>query len=166
MTTNSTVVDSNATIHIFEAAGLGKGPFKLLRVTAEGGHCEYCNTGIVFRFYIRGIDGKEFFVGSDCVMKTDDTGLMKVVKIEVKKREAELRKKRETEKMNLLISRLADPAVIAELSKINHPSVYYANQGKTMMDYVNFVMRVGGKTAKLQLLKQIPVVNNIEAGEV
>ena len=35
---------------------------------------------IRYKFYIRSADGKEFFVGSDCVMKTGDAGLISTVK--------------------------------------------------------------------------------------
>jgi hypothetical protein len=68
------------TVHIFQAAGLGVGPFKLHHVSGEGGKCQYCATPILWRFYLNGIDGSTFFVGSDCVMKTGDAGLMKTQK--------------------------------------------------------------------------------------
>lgn len=142
-------------VHVFEAAGLGKGPFKLKSVTAEGGHCEFCNTAIVFRFYIKGQDTRVFFVGSDCVMKTGDVGLMRVVEAEVKKRQAELRAKRDAEKMAAIKDRLADPAVIAELSAKPHPHSWYAKQGKTMKDYIDYIMRYGGKTARVALAKTL-----------
>lgn len=149
------VMGFGQTVHVFEAAGLGKGPFKLAHVTAEGGHCQFCATAIVFRFYIKGQDSREFFVGSDCVMKTGDVGLMRVVEAEVKKRQAELRHKRDAEKMAAIKDRLADPTVIAELSAQPHPYDYYAKQGKTRKDYIDYVMRFGGKTAKLALAKTL-----------
>lgn len=150
---NSTPMGFTQEIHVFEAAGLGKGPFHLSSVTEEGGHCQYCNTAIVFRFYIKGQDSRIFFVGSDCVMKTGDVGLMRVVEREVKKRQAELRQKREEQKMAAIRDRLTDPAVIAEFTTQPHPYAYYANQGKTKLDYINWILRFGGKTAKLDLAK-------------
>lgn len=73
-------------VHEFEAAGLGKAPFQLFLVTAEGDtKCCYCETHIKYRFYIRSADGKEFWVGSDCVAKTSDMALRRVVKGELKK---------------------------------------------------------------------------------
>lgn len=87
-------------IHCFEAAGLGKAPFVYLgceyqeishgeRVlgsiggvaitTRPGGTCQYCGTAIVNLFRIRSSDGNEFIVGSECVLKTGDEGLIKLV---------------------------------------------------------------------------------------
>ncbi len=146
-------MNNNEMVHIFETAGLGKAPFVLQRVTCEGSSCQFCNTPIVFRFYIKGIDGKEFFVGSDCVFKTNDTGLKRVVEAEVKKRQAELRRIRDAAKLAAIRDRLTDPVVIAELAARPHPYNYSAKQGKTYKDYVDYVMRWGGKTAKLELAK-------------
>ena len=142
------------TVHVFEAANLGKGPFKLHHVTGEGGNCQFCNTSIVWRFYIKGQDEGMFFVGSDCVMKTGDAGLMKKVQAEVKARQNEARAKRENEKLALLDKLMADPAVQAKLSKA-HPNRYYASQGKTMLDYYRWTLSYASKSAKLAALKAI-----------
>ncbi len=141
---------NSGSIHIFEAADLGKGPFRLSHVTAEGGGCQYCGTGIVYRFYIKGQDSRVFYVGSDCVMKTGDLGLMRVVELQVKKLQKELREKREAAKLAAIHDRLADPTVIATLSGKPHPSNYYAGQGKTMKDYVDYLMRYASKSTRLK----------------
>ena len=146
--------DTN-TIHVFEAAALGVAPFKLDHVTAEGGNCEFCGTPIVFRFYLQDKNGSIFFVGSDCVMKTGDKGLMKKVEAEVKKRQKELRDKREDAKLVALKSFLADPVNIAKLSAEPHPYNWYAKQGKTRKDFIDFTMKHGGKTAKLKIAKSL-----------
>lgn len=151
----TTTMIASPVVHVFEVAGLGKGPFHLDHVTAEGGHCQFCNTAIVFRFYIKGQDAKVFFVGSDCVMKTGDVGLMRVVEMEVKKRQAELRARRDAEKMAAIKDRLSDPAVIAELQSKPHPYAYYAKNGKTLKDYVDYIFRYGGKAAKLKLASYV-----------
>ncbi len=148
-------MENNEMIHLFEAAGLGKGPFKLHSVTAEGGHCQYCSTPIVFRFYLMGRDGSVFFVGSDCVMKTGDAGLMKVVEMEVKKRQKELREKREAAKMAAIKDSLSRQEVQDRLAAQPHPNRFFAKNGKTMKDYVAYIMRYGGKTAQLKLAKDI-----------
>ena len=143
------------TILVFEAANLGKGPFKLDHVTGEGGNCQLCNTSIVWRFYIKGQDEGMFFVGSDCVMKTGDAGLMKKVQAEVKARQNEARAKRESEKLVKLGTLLADLTVQEKLRAKAHPNRYYASQGKTMLDYYQWTHRYASKSAKLAALKAI-----------
>ena len=66
--------------HCFEQKGLGLAPFTYLYCTEGKSSCQYCSTSIRYKFYIRSADGKEFFVGSDCVMKTGDAGLISTVK--------------------------------------------------------------------------------------
>lgn len=152
MTSNNT---NPATIHIFEGAGLGAAPFRLTSVTHEGGHCQFCNTPIVYRFYLRGADGRTFFVGSDCVMKTGDAGLIRVVEHEVKKRMAELAKVRQQTRLTMLREHLAKPEVIEMLSSQAHPFMWLAKQGKTHKDYADWVMRWGGVTAKMKLASKL-----------
>lgn len=78
-------------IHVFEKAGLGKAPFRLSAIferkfqaytgapVKPGGTCEYCGQGILVCCQITDAEGRTFEVGSDCVLKTGDTGLRKVV---------------------------------------------------------------------------------------
>jgi hypothetical protein len=146
---------TNPTIHIFQAAGLGQAPFRLTTVTAEGGACQFCGTGIIFRFYLRGVDGRTFHVGSDCVMKTGDAGLIRVVEHEVKKRQAELRNEREKAQLAALREHLTQPAVVEGLKSQAHPFTWHARQGKTMLDYAEFIMRCGGTSAKKKLAKSL-----------
>ena len=145
--------NTSGQVHVFQSAGLGVGPFKLSHVTAEGGRCEFCGTNILWRFYIKGTDGGTFFVGSDCVLKTGDTGLIRVVEAEVKRRQAEARKAKEKEKMSNLHAILSSPATIAKLQAMPHPNAWYASKGRTMKDYADWIMKHGGTTAKLGLLK-------------
>jgi hypothetical protein len=154
--TNASKVSSlspSGTVHIFEAAGLGIGPFKLHHVSGEGGHCEYCGTPIVWRFYLKGVDNKIFFVGSDCVMKTGEAGLMKIVEAEVKKRTKELREAREEKKLDFVRASMKDAKVLEVLAKKPHPNSWYARNGKTLADYGSWVMRYGGKTSILNFGK-------------
>ena len=78
-------------MHVFTRAGLGKAPFRCVGMTEKvikypdgttqaGGSCAYCGTGIRYACNIRSADGREFVVGSDCVAKTDDAGLIKSYK--------------------------------------------------------------------------------------
>lgn len=89
------------TVHAFELAGLGRAPFRLVRIEerrgpillgssggvehwagAPGqpmGTCAFCSTGIAECCVIRDADGREFIVGNVCVGKTGDAGLRKAV---------------------------------------------------------------------------------------
>lgn len=70
-------------VHPFEAAKLGVAPFRCTRVTVEkyqachgapiqpGTSCDYCGTGIMYAYWIKGSDERpEFKVGCDCVART------------------------------------------------------------------------------------------------
>ena len=75
-----------AKIHKWEAAGLGKGPFRCIGCEEKtyqacqgapiqpGGSCDYCGMGIRYCFTILSADGKRFKVGSSCVLKTNAKG--------------------------------------------------------------------------------------------
>ena len=79
-------------VHEFERAGLGKAPFrcvgyfeKVYQASPDsprqpGGSCDYCGTAITLHCQIRGADGATFVVGSDCVAKTGDAGLIRSFK--------------------------------------------------------------------------------------
>jgi hypothetical protein len=104
---------SDEKIHVWEAAGLGKAPFRLVDVIifpgpglAEAnveaynnacrhvGHqiqvhglkmagiCDYCGHTLMNNFVIASKDNKKFVVGSECVAKTGDAGLIEKVKLE------------------------------------------------------------------------------------
>jgi len=116
----------NQELHVFEEAGLGKAPFRFLSVqdssvgvnengmvriasksgvdtwTKPGGSCDFCGTYIVHFCWIKSADGKEFKVGSDCVRKTGDQGLKKVVAAEVRLKRSERRREREMAKIEKL----------------------------------------------------------------
>jgi hypothetical protein len=110
------MTDQNTTdIHIFEKAGLGLAPFKFLYVwsmpsvslleanpeayknameSAEKfnkGGCALCGHYIVGHYVIRSADNKIFAVGSECVNKTGDAGLISNVKAAKKAKNAEIR---------------------------------------------------------------------------
>lgn len=70
------------TIHIFEQAGLGKAPYEYLYCTDSKASCQFCNTNIRYKFFLKSADNKIFFVGSDCIYKSGDRGLTKIAKTE------------------------------------------------------------------------------------
>lgn len=94
--------------HKFEKAGLGLAPFHCVGMSESvyqphpdcpklpGSTCDYCGNAIMSVFHIRSRDGKNFKVGCDCVMKTEDRGLIREIKsrpeVLAKAREARARK--------------------------------------------------------------------------
>lgn len=106
-------------IHVFEEFGLGKAPFRFIghvntaanvdqdgmvlidsrggveTRTKPGGSCDFCGTYIVNFYWILSSDNKKFKVGSSCVEKTYDKGLIDAVK---KEKNKIAREKRETKR--------------------------------------------------------------------
>ena len=89
--------------HKFEIAGLGVYPFQctgmVTRVitypTGESqpsGTCDYCGNGIKYCCVIRDANGKTFEVGTDCVMKTGDRGLVDALKCAQREKKANERR--------------------------------------------------------------------------
>lgn len=66
-------------LHVFEAAGLGKAPFRYIGSQVGPMNCNYCSTPIVNQFHVESADGKRFIVGCECIKKTDDTVLIQRV---------------------------------------------------------------------------------------
>lgn len=69
-------------VHVFEAAGLGKGPFNFVEFTDLGactGTCSYCGKKhIRYEFHVRASSGETFVVGSECIAHSGDAGLIYV----------------------------------------------------------------------------------------
>lgn len=155
------------TVHKFEMAGLGKGPFQFTgRVTEKvfvacpgapaqpGSSCDYCGTGIKFEFWVSSSDGKEFKVGCDCIHKSGDRGLIQQIsKAERALRDAKNKaaKERKAERLAVRVAAAKQklPTVQGLLLSRPHPNQYFADQGKTLLDYVNwcFENRAGDKAA-------------------
>ena len=85
--------------HVWELAGLGKAPYRYISCEQKlfkcgdtvkpGGTCHYCSTAITFCFTIQSADGKRFIVGSDCVERIGELGLLKQFKSSPEYREAQ-----------------------------------------------------------------------------
>lgn len=80
MIAETTQAEAVATIHPFEAAGLGLAPFRYAGMSekvihhADGhsqpaGTCDYCSNGIRYCFHVESSDKKRFAVGCDCIRK-------------------------------------------------------------------------------------------------
>lgn len=126
------------TVHKFERAGLGKAPFHFIRfetrvgpirypdgteVGAPGqamGTCDYCGTGIADCYVIRSSDGQEFIVGSTCVGKTGDKGLVNMVKREANR--IKQKRTREREEKRIAAAREIFPQVREAMATAPHPN--------------------------------------------
>lgn len=157
---------STNVIHKFEEAGLGVAPFRCVRIEIRkyqacpgapiqpGSSCDYCGTGIMEVCIIRDANGHEFKVGNNCVAKTGDAGLVNVVKREVNRLRTEGRHKREAATIAEGKAQLENSSDIqSALAALPHPNEYYASQGRTLLDYVNYMFQNGGNTGRLQAVR-------------
>jgi hypothetical protein len=167
-------------IHPFEAAGLGKAPFRFvgmveqdtlygevilnraewertgIAMTAKpGGSCAFCGNYILHMYQIKSADGRRFHVGCDCVEKTEDRALVSDIKVATRKREKARRAaaaKRVTGELEAL---LADATVRAALTAKPHPNAKRAAQGETLLDSIEWARVRCGAAGRAKLLKQI-----------
>lgn len=161
-------------IHVFEKAGLGKAPFAfvgsyehhehafgsniqgLIPHGDYGTNCEFCGHYIRNVFLVESSDGKTFRVGSDCVTKTGDAGMINKVKAILKeqrqereriKRQEQWEAERPEREAREAKMRAEDQArrdrlqqeyerVLPLAEKLPHPNYYFAGKGKTLKDYI------------------------------
>ena len=155
--------EETETVHKFERRGLGAYPYAyvgmdekvlvigtgLTAVTKPGGTCDYCGTGIIYCFMLKpSCGGKPFVVGSDCIMKSGDAGMMKAIsgdmdklKKEKAKRAKETKAKRVARRIEAAKERLK--TVVDVLSEKPHPTEWFAKEGKTLLDYVRWCFENG-----------------------
>ncbi len=154
-------------VHRFEAAGLGKAPYRfremwvapspstmgtnptawalgmqsMPRVDYGGPYsCAYCGTAITNHCLIESADGKHFMVGTDCVEKTGDAGLIDPVKVAAAEARHEAAARALGEHIDAARKNIQDlvgqnrPAFEA----IPHPHAGMAAEGKTYADYLDY----------------------------
>ena len=114
------VVMSQATQHPFEATGCGIAPFRVVgfqKLTFQaapggpvkaGGSCDHCGTAIKNAYVIREAGGNTFRVGSSCVAKAGDSGLLKGMKAVDKKRRAAAKVAKQRTEVAELLTELGD----------------------------------------------------------
>lgn len=119
-------------LHVFERAGLGRAPFRCVGMAEKtyqahcdapvqaAGSCDYCGNGIRYVYQIKSRDGRVFGVGSDCVARTEDAGLIRSYKTLPAVREANRAKARaKDERVKAEWAELIDaPATVAKLSAL------------------------------------------------
>jgi hypothetical protein len=150
--------DPNHKLHEFERAGLGKAPFRLVNVYFVSGlrSCDYCGTGIQEICVIRSADGNQFKVGNICVEKTGDRGLVDTVKREVNRLRTQRRNEKADEKIKVALAKLETDSTLREkLAAEPHPYAWLAEKGLTSLDYVDWMLKNGGRKGRGEAAKVI-----------
>lgn len=149
--------------HRFERAGLGKPPYKFLGLTKSlfqaapgepvkaGSSCDYCGTAIVDCCNFRSADGKHFHVGTDCVRKAGDKGLVR----KVAQAETAARKEKTAKRIAAAFDRLYDPELRELLASKPHPVLIMANKGHTLLDMINWNAGHAGQAGGLRAAQAI-----------
>jgi len=145
------MTDNYDRIHVFEKAGLGKAPFKYIGASQLGSSCQFCGTGILYQFWVRSTDGKEFYVGSECIYKSGDSGLRRVVEQEVKK----FKKTREDERIKAAKGNLE--MLKDTFQTLQHPMADRGNffREKSLYDYAVYLFKWGGQSGKLRAVRMV-----------
>lgn len=129
----------------------------LEHLTTPGGSCAVCGTSIKVLYNFRSSDGITFHVGSECAEQANlPTATLRSVRKAKKARAKMLAEQRYQEKMKALRHLIE----IHDYSIYPHPHAIVASHGRTMSDYIQFVLRNGGKAAKLRLLKRLIDIEN------
>ena len=144
-------------IHDFEKAGFGKAPFRFIGVREKwfkaapeapkvpGSSCDYCGMGIAYEYHIQSNDGKKFKVGSDCVNKTGDAGLKRIIDKKVRELKRVAKREKDLAKIAQAQEILCDK--IAILREKPHPII----EEKTLLDYVEWMMINAGISGKVRV---------------
>lgn len=170
--------DTIATIHPFEAAGLGHAPFRFVAVEHRvgpinlgGGHfvgapgqpmgtCDYCGTGIADCCIIRSADGKQFIVGSTCVAKVESKGSRLLT--ETQRAVREMKKVAQAEKDTARIVKtralLTSDAVRAALVARPHINAHMAGKGLTLLDWAEWMLVNAGTSGRLDVCRVVEKV--------
>lgn len=171
MATNST--------HPFEAARLGKAPFKFIGMheqdlcygqailnreefqrtgvsvtTKPGGSCAYCGNYIVNMYNVRSADGQVFHVGSECIEKTGDRKLIEPAKAARCKAAGVKRAVKASEVQGSLEALLVSPEARAKLAAAPHPKplAWRAPEENTLLAYIEWMSVKAGAAGRKKAL--------------
>lgn len=166
--------NSDGEQHVFERSGLGNAPYRLIDVYSDVGpkkyfvggcemevgypgqsmgRCDHCGTAIGTCYKLRSSDGKSFVVGSSCVEKSGDTGLIKSVKNspEVRAMNASKRDALNDRKSAELSCLLIDHADKLSSIKITR----YDGSEESQLDYLARVIPMCGAAGRARYLKHL-----------
>ena len=164
--TNTTAAETATKKHVFETAGLGKGPFRCVGFEVKkfqavpgdpncpvqpGSSCDYCGTGIMNVFWVVGSDGRRFKVGCDCVLKTGDAGLRRTVDEHLKKAQGA----RDAARIEAAEKLLQEEKVITAFRAAPHPVSCMAVRGLSLMDYATWMFTHAGTSGKIKIARLI-----------
>ena len=147
--------------HTFEIAELGMAPFKIIACREEifqahpsapckpGGTCAYCGRAITCVFVVDDVKGIKIKIGSSCIKKTGDKGMVDLVKRELRKRQ------QDKERIRIIEGKNNFQEVKQLLQKEPHPNTYRARLGDTMADWVQWMLENAGHTGMLTATRQI-----------
>jgi hypothetical protein len=169
-----TKTDNSAEVgmHVFERAGLGKAPFRCIGFAEvvyqahpdaprqPGGSCDYCGTGIMLQCKIKSADGRVFKVGSDCVAKTDDAGLIRSFKTrpEVRAMARDRAKAKDAAICAEWVTLIEAPAAVEKLSAIMVPGrPWIAGEQVSLLDSMKRLWGMCGAAGRARTLKTLKV---------
>lgn len=150
--------------HKFERAGLGKAPFRYVGHSTEiyqaipgdpncpiqpGASCHYCGTGISDVYYIESADGKRSKIGSTCISKVGDAGLVKHVKRA--KRKAQILR----EHARIKTARENLPIIESALRTKHHPYPHLAKCGLTSFSFATWMLEHAGHSGQMKAARMI-----------
>lgn len=145
-------------VHVF--AHLGAYPYRYLGFEHKayqachgapvqpGGTCDHCGTPIYDIYSFVSSDGKRFHVGSTCVDKAGDKGLKRVIAADVAKHRKDVAHARQDGIIDRAVAAL--PAAREALAEQPHPTAYLATQGRTLADWVDWMMEHAGRAGKVK----------------
>lgn len=156
-------------MHVFERAGLGLAPFRVIGFSQEtyqahpdapvqpGAACAYCGTAIVQVCRVKSADGRVFKVGCNCVDKTGDRGIIQAYKKSpaYRKMQRDARHRLAAQKVAAAWALLEDPTVREKLSALPHPYSWVKVEGDgpaTLLDHVIWNLERAGDSGSSAML--------------
>jgi hypothetical protein len=137
-------------VHAFEEAGLGKAPFRFVAIERRPGGCHYCGTAIYEHCIIVSADEKVFAVGTTCVYKTGDRGLVDTVKRAAREAKREAQYERDLKRIQDARAALSEVADV--LAAHPHP---YGFAGATLLDWAKWMLANAGNSGRLKAARAI-----------
>jgi len=138
-------------LHPFEQKGLGQPPFILLAVhqhDQKSATCANCGQRIKWENVIQDVSGKRISVGSECVLKSVDPSLYQALR-------AEKQRLIEAETEARIKSLVAHPAIQAKLDTLPSPEPFFAAQGQTLRQWLDFMIANSGRNGKRRIVIEL-----------
>jgi len=164
--------NTNSTVHAFEEAGLGRAPFRFTGAedtaeganaeglvnrggmwTTPGGTCAYCGHAIVVLCHVVDADGKRFHVGSDCIAKVGDKGMIDTVKRTIARRRTKKRNEATRRRIERTKELMTRDEVRKELEALGHPMQWRRDAGDSLLDWCEWMLSHGGMSAGVKVCK-------------